>query len=120
MGEPPLQAKHFIGGRQTVPGYPFRSEVGDGFWLLRSEAAIDLLHPFLRLRAFGAAGQTRLDETLETISLPTGDRPSFLLSAGMGLGLGWDVLRLDLAKGLRKGGEWELILWVKHDFWPWL
>jgi hypothetical protein len=36
------------------------------------------------------------------------------------LGLGWDVLRLDLAKGLRDGGEWEVILWVKPDFWPWL
>jgi hypothetical protein len=119
LGSPPLQAHYFLGGRQTVPGYPFRSRVGDGYWLLRSEASIDLLHPFLRLRAFGAAGETRAEKLLYPTLLPMEDGSS-LLSAGFGLGLGWDVLRLDLAKGLRDGGEWEMILWVKHDFWPWL
>jgi len=119
LGSPPLQAHYFLGGRQTVPGYPFRSRVGDGYWLLKSEASIDLLHPFLRLRAFGAAGETRAEKLLYPTLLPMEDGSS-LLSAGLGLGLGWDVLRLDLARGLRDGGEWEMILWVKHDFWPWL
>ena len=120
LGDPPLQARYFLGGRQTVPGYVFRSRVGDGYWLLRSEASIDLLHPFLRLRAFGAAGGAREEGLWDPYFSPTEKRWAFLLSAGLGLGLGWDVLRLDLAKGLRDGGEWEVILWVKPDFWPWL
>ena len=120
LGDPPLQARYFLGGRQTVPGYSFRSGVGDGYWLLRSEASIDLLHPFLRLRAFGAAGGAREEGLYDPYWPSTEKRWAFLLSAGLGLGLGWDVLRLDLAKGLRDGGEWEVILWVKRDFWPWL
>ncbi len=120
LGDPPLQAHYFLGGRRTVPGYTFRSRVGDGYWLLRSEASIDLLHPFLRVRAFGAAGSTREEGNSHSSSPPPEGWSPFLLSAGLGLGLGWDALRLDLAKGLRNGGEWEVILWVRHDFWPWL
>ncbi|MFH1764590.1 MAG: hypothetical protein ABIF09_10400 [Gemmatimonadota bacterium] len=120
LGDPPLQAHYFLGGRQTLPGYPFRSLVGDGYWLLRSEASIDLLHPFLRLRAFGAAGGAREDGLIDPTFPPGEKRWSYLLSAGAGLGLGWDVVRLELARGLRDGGEWEVILSVKQDFWPWL
>jgi len=120
LGAPPIQANYFLGGRQTVPGFPFRSQSGDKFWLLRSEASIDLLPPVLRFRVFGAGGGVREEELLDSTLPSTERRWSHLLSAGMGFGLGWDVVRLDLAKGLRTGGEWELILWVKHDFWPWL
>jgi len=120
LGDPPLQAHYFLGGRQTVPGYPFRNQVGDRYWLLRSEGSINLLPPVLRLRAFGAAGRAWGSDPRDPDSaLVEGNSPT-LLSAGLGLGLGWDVLRLDLARGLREGGEWELIFWVKHDFWPWL
>jgi hypothetical protein len=120
FGNPPLQAHYFLGGRQTVPGYPFRSRVGDEYWILKSEASMELFHPFLRLRAFAAAGETRAEEDLYPTLLPLKNVSPYLLSAGLGLGLGWDVLRLELAKGLRDGGEWEVILWVKRDFWPWL
>ena len=118
MGTPPTQAHYYLGGRHTVPGYGFRSEVGERFWLLRSEASTDLFHPFVRIRAFGAAGEVRGEVSYPTF--PSVERTSSLLSAGLGLGLGWDVLRLDLARGLRGDGEWELMLWVKRDFWPWL
>jgi hypothetical protein len=49
VGEPPVQAHYFLGGRQTLPGYDFRSQVGDRYWLARSEASMDLLPPFLAL-----------------------------------------------------------------------
>ncbi len=124
FGDPPTQAHYFLGGRQTIPGYSFRARMGDRYWLLRAEASTDLIHPFIRLRAFGSAGDTRLPEPDcggdEACLLPGMEEPGVLASAGLGLGLGWDILRLDLARGLREGGEWELILWVKHDFWPWL
>jgi hypothetical protein len=120
LGEAPIQAHYFLGGRQTVPGYSFRSRVGDRFWLFRAEGSIDLLRPFLRLRAFTAAGDTRSpafdDPTLAELAAQS----DYLLAAGLGFGVGWDVLRFDLARGLRGGGEWEFLFWVKKDFWPWL
>ena len=119
-GDPPLQALFFLGGRQTVPGYPFRSRVGDGYWLLSSDASMDILRPYLRLRAFATAGGVRGGTISDPILPPPEEGWAYLLSAGFGLGLGWDVLRLDLARGLRDGGEWELILWVNPAFWPWL
>jgi hypothetical protein len=40
-------------------------------------------------------------------------------SAGAGVGLLWDVLHLDLARGLN-GGEWELVVSVDRRFRGWL
>lgn len=119
LGNPPRQTLNLLGGRGTVPGYPFREETGDRFWLLRTEGSMDLAHPFLRLRAFAAAGGTEYDGPPLPSPWPQ-DHRSLLLSAGLGLGLGWDVVRLDLARGLTGGGEWELILSVNPEFWPWL
>jgi hypothetical protein len=120
LGSSPRQALYLFGGRGSVPGYPFRTWVGDGYWLLRTEASMEIAHPFLRLRALGAAGGTVYGgEALADPWPGTADSP-LLLSAGLGIGLGWDVLRLDLSRGLRRGGDWELVLSVNHDFWPWL
>lgn len=76
--------------------------------------------PWIRLRAFGAAGGTHSNGESLPEGWPQDQTNSFLLSGGLGLGLGWDVLRLDLARGLTEGGEWELILSVNHAFWAWL
>ncbi|NNM04248.1 MAG: hypothetical protein HKO65_04025 [Gemmatimonadetes bacterium] len=120
LGEPPMQGYFFLGGRQTLPGHAFRSQVGDRFWLARTEGSMDLLHPILRLRAFGAAGRAWGKEMFQFPSgTGSGDTP-VLFSAGLGLGLGWDVLRLDFARGLGDGGEWQVILAVRSDFWPFL
>lgn len=120
LGNPPEQAHYLLGGRETVPGYPFRASVGDRYWLVRTETSMDLVPPILRLRVFGAAGDTRDLRVTYPTTLPFEEQGSFLLSAGLGLGLGWDVLHLDLARGLRRGGEWEVILSVNREFWPWL
>jgi hypothetical protein len=37
-------------------------------------------------------------------------------SAGAGVGLFWDVVRLDVVRGLR-GGEWQLLFSVKPSLW---
>jgi hypothetical protein len=120
LGDPPEQAHYLLGGRETVPGYPFRALEGDRYWLFRTEASFDLRPPILRFRAFGAAGDTRGIPVTDPATLPYRREASFLLSAGIGLAVGWDVLRLDLARGLRAGGEWEVILSVNSEFWPWL
>lgn len=120
VGEPPVQAHYFLGGRETVPGYAFRSRAGDRFWLARTEVGVDIFPPFLRIRAIAAAGDTRDVQLPGPPPSSDSTNSSFLLTAGVGLGLGWDVLRIDLARGLRSGGEWAVILSVKPDFWPWL
>jgi len=120
VGEAPIQAHYFLGGRGTVPGFPFRSRVGDAFWLLRTEGSTDVLPPFLRVRAFGSAGAVRSFSTPDPLVPGLGTDSTPLVSVGVGLGLGWDVLRLDLARGLSDGGDWELMLSVNRSFWPWL
>jgi len=122
LGDPPPQALFLLGGRETVPGYPFRSRVGDGYWLWRAEATYSLLPPFLSLRALGAAGGTTGNEDAVTLPDPwpaAGDA-STMTSLGVGVGLGWDVIRLDLARGLGEGGDWAWVLSVNHEFWSWL
>ena len=120
LGDPPLQSFYYLGGRGTVPGYSFRSQMGDRFWLLRGEGSIPLMHPWVRLRAIAAAGQVGSEDSgLPDEGTPRESSP-ILLSAGLGLGLGWDLIRLDLHRGFRKSGTWEFVLSVNPDFWPWL
>jgi len=120
FGSHPLQSLYLLGGRETVPGYAFRSRVGDRYWLLRAEAARDIRTPWIRLRVFGAAGSTRYGGDSLPPPWPQGEEAKLLISGGAGLGLGWDVFRLDLARGFREGGEWQVIFSVNRTFWPWL
>jgi hypothetical protein len=120
LGDPPVQSHYFLGGRETIPGYEFRSLSGDRFWLLRAEGARDLRTPWARLRIFGAVGRARFDEPpASETGHPKGSR-GLLASGGAGMGLFWDVLRLDLSRGFSGGGDWELVFSVNHAFWPWL
>jgi hypothetical protein len=119
-GDPPLQALYLVGGRETVPGYDFRSRAGDQFWVLRGDLSKDVFSPWVRVRAFAAAGGTEYGGTPLLPPWPVEPDSSLLLSAGLGLGLGWDVLRMDLARGMREGGHWELMLSVNQAFWAWL
>lgn len=119
-GTPPAQALYYLGGRGTVPGYGYRTVSGDRYWLLRTEASKDLVHPWVRLRAFAAAGGVRVERRRHSTSPPYPLGHQVMASVGIGLGLGWDVLRLDLARGLRDGGDWEFLISVRPDFWPWL
>ena len=86
---------------------------------MRIEATQAILTPWFRLRLFASSGVTGLERN----RLPqnwTGETTDGLKSSlGAGLGLGWDILRLDAARGVN-GGEWEFILSVNHGFWRWL
>jgi hypothetical protein len=39
---------------------------------------------------------------------------------GAGLGIFYDILRVDLARGLGSGGRWELIIETRPSFWNFL
>lgn len=122
FGEAPFQARSFLGGRGTLPGYPFRAQVGKNHWLLRTEISGPLAPPWVRWRALAAAGRA-WGGPPPTPPLPkdgSAPLPDVLASAGVGASFGWDVLRLDLARGAGRGGKWELSLSVNPRFWPWL
>jgi hypothetical protein len=120
LGQPPLQNLFYLGGRGTVPGYSFRSRIGDRYWLMRGEGSFLLADPWIRLRGLAAVGQVRNDGLAPSgAELPEGTLPT-LFSAGLGMGLGWDVIRVDFVRGLTSGGVWEVVLSVNPDFRAWL
>jgi len=117
----PLQERFLLGGRETLPGHGYRSAGGDTFALLRARTGRSLWSHWITghlLTAVGWAGD--LGDSRDT-SFPDLDDQSdeLRVSLGAGVGLLWDVLRLDLARGV-PDGEWEMILSVRPDFRSWL
>ncbi len=119
FGEIPAQELFLIGGRGTVPGYPFRGFGGDRFATARATASAALREPWLRGRAFGALGWTGAGGAgedalfLQGAEVSGGVEPSI----GVGVGVFHDILRLDLARGLGARGRWELIVEALPSFW---
>ena len=113
--------QNWLGGGGTLLGHPFRSQVGDRFWLARLEAVWPLLPPWISLRTFAAAGAATLTEDDNPIGLAWGANgdAGTRASAGLGVALGWDVLQLDLGRGV-DGGKWELVVSVDRRFRGWL
>ena len=117
----PVQTLFLLGGRHTLPGYSFRSFIGNRMALLRVEASQAVLAPWIKVHIFGAAGMTAFDRS--TVPDPDWLRPStngMKSSAGLGLKLGWDLLRFDVGRGLNDGGDWEFVSSVQRRFWEWL
>ena len=115
----PAQMLFLLGGRQTLPGYDFRSFVGDRMALVRVELTQAILTPWLRLHLFASSGVTDLERDLLPLAWLEETTDGLKSSIGAGLGVGWDILRLDAAQGVN-GGDWEVIFSVNHEFWRWL
>ena len=114
------QFQYLLGGRHTLPGYGYRSFGGHKFGLLRTDISRSLWFPWMTLRVFGSTGVTG-NSNLPTLDLKHPSPTNGLkTSVGMGLGLGWDLVHLDLGRGVDQGGGWEFILSVNHRFWKWL
>lgn len=132
LGTVPAQAQWRVGGRGTVPGYDFRSYGGDAYGFGRATFAWDMARPFIRGRVFGAAGWTG-DVFHKAPEIPIDD-PDFvaepglfpirrrggMASVGVGMGLFYDVLRVDLARGIGGDGRWEVIVEANPTFWDFL
>lgn len=122
FGTLPRQELYLLGGRGTIPGYDFRAFGGDRFATLGAVASADLIRPWVRARLLGALGWSAVgdpgDVALRLWGVgPTGGvRPS----VGVGVGLLYDILRLDLSRGLGDGGRWELIVEARPSFWDFL
>jgi len=103
----------------SLPGYGFREMVGTRYGLLRAECTYPLFPPWVGIRAFAALGATHLPSQSTPDRWHAHDSDGLRPSVGVGLSFGWDVLRLDLGRGLRDGG-WELTFAVDPRFYPWL
>lgn len=115
----PPQELFLLGGRETLLGHPYRELVGDRFWLARGVASHALVQPWVNARVFAAVGWTELaGRNLPEGWAGTGDA-RVKASAGVGLGLAWDVLHLDLGRGLN-GGHWAFAFSAARRFRGWL
>ncbi len=115
-GEALPQVHGLLGGRGTVPGTSFRGWAGQTGAVATVEGAVDLGSPLVRLRSGIHAGWSgRLSPQVReawNVSASGGIQPA----VSLGLGLGWDLLRVAGARGLRDG-EWQLLFSLDPRWW---
>jgi hypothetical protein len=122
LGDLPRQGLFLLGGRGTVPGFRFRSFGGDRFALARAVASADLAAPWLRGRLFGAAGWTGVGSAGgdALAAWPSRTTDGARVGVGAGLGIFYDIVRVDVARGLGRDGRWELVVETRPTFWDFL
>lgn len=117
----PPQALHLLGGRGTLPGHPHRALVGDRHWLADARLGRSLHEPWIGVHVLGAVGEARLSTGASLPPEWDGDpRAGVRGSVGAGVDLLWEVISLDLVRGIGPGGEWAVHLSVHPRFHPWL
>lgn len=112
LGTPPPQRIFLLGGRATVPGYEYRSFAGRSFGLVQGEFWRPVVPNLVDLRAVAAAGWTELGDYALPAGWDAGTTRGIRASAGLGVGLFFDMIRLDVVRGFGHGGRWEAVLSV--------
>ena len=120
FGTVPAQRLFLIGGPGTLPGYDIRAFAGDRYGLATLDLTRDVFAPFVRLRLTGAAGWTDFHASSSPIGWDATTTDGVKTSVGAGVGLGWDIIRLDVARGLNAGGRWQLVFSVHPELWDML
>jgi hypothetical protein len=118
-GNPAGQHLFLLGGAGTLPGHDYRAFAGSRFAMLQAEASQEVLRPWLRLRLVGAAGATGglaggASRAWHNWDVRATDGMKF--SAGAGVSLFWDILRVDRVRGLGGGGRWVFQLSANPEF----
>ncbi len=124
----PAQRLFPAGGRGSVRGYPFHQFVGNLYGVAGLELSREVRYPFVSLTLFAdvgwvgrwGTGAQRAIAVWNREGSVAGPARGPLVGLGAGVGLVFDILRVELARGLRQGGTWELVLRVRPDFWAWL
>lgn len=121
VGEAPVQDIFLLGGRGTVPGYNYRSLGGGQILTANALAAADILHPWLRGRMLGYlgwSGDHNAEAALNLWNVPASD--GVRASVGAGIGIFYDLLHIDVIRGLSAGGRTDLRIEINPDFWGFL
>ncbi len=111
----PPQRIFLLGGQGTLPGYDYRTFAGSRFGLAQALVTRDVKAPWVRLRAFGTAGWTATNETALPTPWEVTTTDGVKTSIGVGVGLLWDIIRLDVARGLNDGAHTRFYLSVTPD-----
>jgi hypothetical protein len=101
-GDAPLQSHWYLGGPATVRGYHGATAGGESFWRGRVEVGTAL--PAARLALFADAGWVGPRDRFETDPM--------LASVGIGGSMLDGLLRLDLARALKRPTGWRLDLYL--------
>jgi hypothetical protein len=132
----PAQELVFLGGPVSAPGYDYHSLVGNAGISQRLELQVPVPFPTVSLGRFGRSAATAKlapfviivglkSASRVTIGAPQypaaidrifGRESGFYPSAGAGLLLFFDLVRLDVARGFRDG-RWTFSLDVNRAFW---
>lgn len=117
-GRLPPQRSLLLGGRGSVPGYRFRSWAGDRSAYLNFSVSRALRQPWVRLRLLGAAGWTDLTDVGREAAtvLAASETVGIRAAVGPGVGLFYDILRVDALRGL-DDGIWEVMFSINPAFW---
>ena len=121
----PRQEFVYLGGPTTAPGYEFHELVGRIGGSQRLEARIPVPFVALSLGRYGNTGRSAtLTPFFHTAYIARLDSASAAVrgagwypSVGVGLLTVFDLLRFDVAKGVRDG-RWSFSVDVIRDFWP--
>ena len=105
FGDQAVQHLWWVGGPPTLRGYASGSMAGESFWRGRAELATSL--PLARVILFSDAGWAGRNEDLRT--------DPWLLSAGVGVSMLDGLVRVDLARALKRPTGWRLIAYL--DAW---
>lgn len=112
----PPQALSYVGGPVTAPGYAVHSLSGRAAGSLRADWTIPVWNFALPLGRFGAA-------TVDVKAVPFAaaawaSAGGWRRSVGLGIVTLYDAVRIDVARGVDRGGRWELRLDFGRTFWP--
>ncbi|MDB4950326.1 MAG: hypothetical protein JWM27_2975 [Gemmatimonadetes bacterium] len=126
FGDVPFQESFLLGGRGTVPGFDYRSFGGRRFALLRATGAADVARPWIRGRLLASAGWAGDGDAIRidgaSAPLPPVLRATLhpRVSVGAGVGLIYDILRVDVHHGIGPGARWEWVVEANPTFWDFL
>ncbi|MGD8865991.1 MAG: hypothetical protein PVI01_00130 [Gemmatimonadales bacterium] len=117
-----------LGGRGTVPGYRFHDYVGNVHATVGVELSRPLWYPLVSVDLFADAGWAGIEGNSARDAVAVwnragdlaGETRGPLVGAGAGVGLLFDILWVEVARGLVQGGRWEVVVRVRGEFWEWL
>ena len=116
LGDPLPQGHRLMGGRGTLPGHAYRDYAGRVAVAGGLVGSGDLIGPLVRARVGLHMGWSDGVDPAVGQSWAAGATPGIAGAVSAGLGLGWDLIRVALARGIG-GGEWQLWMSLDPNLW---